>query len=49
VKWHDLSPDILARELTAAGFVIKERMDGIPLNGARLNGDRCRCLLRAEK
>ena len=47
VKWHDLAPDILARELAAAGFVIKERMDNIPL-GLR-NGDRCRCLLRAER
>ncbi len=49
VKWHDLSPDIVARELSEAGFVIKERVDGIPLNDARLNGDRRRCLFRADR
>jgi ubiquinone/menaquinone biosynthesis C-methylase UbiE len=46
VKRHDLSPDILARELAAAGFVIKVRTEAIPLS---LNGDRCRCLFRVEK
>jgi ubiquinone/menaquinone biosynthesis C-methylase UbiE len=44
VKRHDIAPDILERELSAAGFVIKERIDGVPLNA-----DRCRCLFRAEK
>jgi ubiquinone/menaquinone biosynthesis C-methylase UbiE len=44
VKRHDISPDILERELSAAGFVIKERIDAVPLNA-----DRCRCLFRAEK
>src|SRR5580704_3151224 len=28
VKRHDISPDILEQELSAAGFVIKERIDG---------------------
>jgi ubiquinone/menaquinone biosynthesis C-methylase UbiE len=44
VKRHDISPDILEQELSAAGFVIKERIDGVPLTA-----DRCRCLFRAEK
>ncbi|HYM10303.1 MAG TPA: methyltransferase domain-containing protein [Bryobacterales bacterium] len=44
VKRHDLSPDILERELSAAGFVVKERIDDVPLNAGRF-----RYLFRAEK
>jgi ubiquinone/menaquinone biosynthesis C-methylase UbiE len=44
VKRHDIAPDILERELSAAGFVIKQRIDAVPLTA-----DRCRCLFMAQK
>ncbi|SRR5258706_3149712 len=41
---HDLSPELLEQELTAAGFVIKERFAPVPLDG-----DRFRYGLSTEK
>jgi len=44
VSRHDISPDILERELAAAGFDVKQRIDDVPLNAVRF-----RYLLKAEK
>ncbi len=41
---HDLSPELLEQELTAAGFVIKERIAPVPLDG-----DRFRYGINTEK
>jgi ubiquinone/menaquinone biosynthesis C-methylase UbiE len=45
VKRHEMEPEILERELTAAGLTVKERVDPILVNGT----DRFRYLVRAEK
>ena len=44
-KLHDIAPDILERELSAGGFVVKERIDPILVETA----DRFRYLFKAEK
>ena len=44
-KLHDIAPDILERELSADGFVVKERIDPILTESP----DRFRYLFRAEK
>lgn len=44
-KRHDLAPDNLERELTTAGFTVKERVDPVLVNSP----DRMRYLVRAEK
>jgi ubiquinone/menaquinone biosynthesis C-methylase UbiE len=44
-KLHDIAPDILERELSADGFVVKERIDPILIESP----DRFRYLVRAEK
>ncbi len=43
-KLHDIAPEILDRELSAGGFVVKERIDPILIESA----DRFRYLFRAE-
>jgi SAM-dependent methyltransferase len=43
-KRHDLSPDILVQELSAAGFVVKERVAPLPIDT-----DRFKYWLRFEK
>jgi cyclopropane fatty-acyl-phospholipid synthase-like methyltransferase len=45
IKRHDLAPDNLERELAAAGFTVKERVDPVLVNSP----DRMRYLVRAEK
>ena len=45
VKRHDLEPEILERELTAAGFTVKERLDPVFVNSP----ERMRYLVRAGK
>ncbi len=45
VKRHDLEPEILERELTAAGFTVKERIDPVLVNSP----ERMRYLVRAGK
>jgi len=45
VKRHDIAREILERELTAAGFTIKDRIDPVFVNSP----DRFRYLVRAEK
>jgi ubiquinone/menaquinone biosynthesis C-methylase UbiE len=42
---HDMAPDTLERELSAAGFVVKERVEPVLVNSA----DRIRYLVRAER
>jgi predicted methyltransferase len=44
-KLHDIAPEILERELSAEGFVVKERIDPILVETA----DRFRYLFKAEK
>ena len=44
-KLHDLAPDMLERELSAEGFVVKGRVDPILVETA----DRFRYLFKAEK
>lgn len=44
-KQHEMTPEILERELTAAGFTVKERVDPILVNSP----ERFRYLVRAEK
>jgi ubiquinone/menaquinone biosynthesis C-methylase UbiE len=44
-KQHEMTPEILERELTAAGFTVKERIDPIFVNSP----ERFRYLVRAEK
>lgn len=44
-KRHDMEPEILERELIAAGFTVKERIDPVLVNSP----DRMRYLVRAEK
>jgi predicted methyltransferase len=44
-KLHDIAPDILERELSAEGFVVKGRVDPILVETA----DRFRYLFKAEK
>jgi ubiquinone/menaquinone biosynthesis C-methylase UbiE len=44
-KRHDIAPDILERELSAASLVVKERIDPILVESA----DRFRYLFKAEK
>jgi ubiquinone/menaquinone biosynthesis C-methylase UbiE len=44
-KRHDMAPETLEAELSAAGFVVKERIDPILANSA----DRLRYLVRAER
>ena len=43
-RWHHMSPDILERELSTAGFVIKERIQAVPPNGGAVQ-----YFIRAEK
>jgi ubiquinone/menaquinone biosynthesis C-methylase UbiE len=44
-KRHDIAPEILERELSAAGFVVKSRIDPILVESA----DRFRYLFKAEE
>jgi ubiquinone/menaquinone biosynthesis C-methylase UbiE len=44
-KRHEMTPEILERELTAAGLTVKERIDPILVNSP----ERFRYLVRAEK
>jgi ubiquinone/menaquinone biosynthesis C-methylase UbiE len=44
-KRHNMAPEILERELIAAGFKVKERIEPVMVNSA----DRLRYLVRAEK
>jgi len=44
-KRHDMAPETLERELIAAGFTVKERVEPILVNSP----DRLRYLVRAEK
>jgi tRNA A58 N-methylase Trm61 len=44
-KRHDMAPEILERELAAAGFTVKERVDPVLVNSP----DRMRYLVRATK
>jgi ubiquinone/menaquinone biosynthesis C-methylase UbiE len=44
-KLHEMAPEILERELTAAGLTVKERIDPIFVNSP----ERFRYLVRAEK
>jgi SAM-dependent methyltransferase len=45
-KRHDFSPDMLEKELIAAGFIIIERIAPVPVES---EGDRFRYAFRAEK
>ena len=42
---HDMAPETLERELSAAGFVVKERVEPVLVNST----DRLRYLVRAER
>jgi ubiquinone/menaquinone biosynthesis C-methylase UbiE len=44
-KRHDMAPETLERELAAAGFTVKERIEPVLVNSP----DRLRYLVRAEK
>jgi ubiquinone/menaquinone biosynthesis C-methylase UbiE len=44
-KQHEMTPEVLERELTAAGLTVKERVDPILVNSP----ERFRYLVRAEK
>lgn len=35
-KWHDLLPEILERELSAAGFITEGHTDLVPPNGGKV-------------